>query len=337
MNNVNKSDSPGIVIIGAGAVGSLLGGLLARNGHNVLLIGRSDHVAAINGNGLRIDGVSGPMTIPVKAATSLKCRPDTVFLSVKSQDVESVCREIAPFVRNVPVCTLQNGLRCDTIAGRILGEHTVIGGVVLFNARYRHPGHVTWGSRGSLIIGKISGKNDDRVATMHALLDGIIPATLSDNIAGVRRTKLLVNILGNSMDALTGEPLNRCMKSPDTRKIAASILKEALAVLEKTGAGLEPLPGVPLGRFKAIIKSPLPIASRLLGQISKNITTTSSTLQSLQRRKPTEIDFLNGEIVRLGETVRIATPFNARVVECIRTVERTGRFYTSPELKRMFR
>ena len=333
---MNKSDSPRIVIIGAGAVGSLLGGLLAKNGHNVLLIGRTDHIASINGNGLQIDGISGEFAIPVKAATSLKCRPDVVFLAVKSQDVESACREIAPFVKDIPVCTLQNGLQSDAIAGKILGENTIIGGVVMFNARYRHPGHVTYGSKGSLLLGKVSGNNDERVSAVHALLNGIIPTTLSGNIAGARRSKLLVNILGNSMDALTGEPLNICMKSPVVRKIAVRILKEALTVLEKTGVRLEPLPGVPLGQLKAVIKSPLPIASRLLKQASGKITTTSSTLQSLQRGKPTEIDFLNGEIVRLGKTVHVATPFNTRVVECIRTIEQTGRFYSPPELNQIF-
>ena len=333
---MNTTGSPQIAIIGAGAVGSLLGGLLARNGHNVLLTGKSDHIAAINESGLQIDGVAGKHTIQIMAATSLTLKPDVVFLAVKSQDVAAACHEIAPFVNDVPVCTLQNGLRSDATAGSILGEHTIIGGVVLFNAHYRQPGHVTYGSKGSLIIGSMSGKNNGRIAAIHTMLNRVTPTTLSDNIAGARRTKLLVNILGNSMDALTGEPLNICMQSPDIRKIAIRILKEGLAVLEKTEVKLEPLPGVPLGRFKTAIKSPLPIAARLLGEVSKKITTTSSTLQSLQRRRPTEIDFLNGEIVRLGATVHCATPFNTLVVECIRTIEQTGRFYTYPELKQIF-
>ena len=239
-------------------------------------------------------------------------------------------------MKDVPVCTLQNGLQSDAIAGRILGAHNIIGGIVMFNARYRHPGHVTHGCTGSLIIGNVSETADDQVAAVHTLLNGIIPTTLCSNIPGARRAKLLVNILGNSMDALTGEPLSICMKSPVIRRIAARILKEALTVLEKTGDGLEPIPGVPLGLFKAVIKSPLPIASYLLEQIGREITTTSSTLQSLQRGRPTEIDFLNGEIVSLGEKLHSAAPCNTRVVTCIRTIEQTGRFYTYPELKHIF-
>jgi len=333
---MNQSISPQTAIIGAGAVGSLLGGLLAKNGVDVTLVGREDHITAINENGLQIDGISGEFTLPIKAKTSLTFKPDAVLLAVKTQDVEKACREIAPLAKDVPVCTLQNGLQSDAIAGRILGEDNIIGGVVMFNAQYRHPGHVTHGSNGSLIIGKVSGKNDDRVLSLHAMLNDSIPTTVTDNIAGARRTKLLVNILGNSIDALTGKPLNVCMEAPEIRRITTLILKEALAVLEKTEVGLEPIPGVPLLPFKTAIKSPLPIASMLLRKISSKITTISSTLQSLQRGRPTEIEFLNGEIVNLSEKVQIATPFNAGVVECIGTIEQNGRFYSFAELKDIF-
>lgn len=333
---MNNPDKPQITIIGAGAVGSLLGGLLAKNGHDVTLIGRNDHVAAINRAGIQIAGISGNATVPVKAETSLRFKPEIVVLAVKTQDVETACREIAPFMEEMPVLTFQNGLRSDAIAGRILGEHNIIGAVVMFNAQYTRPGHVTHGSKGSLIIGKTSENNDHQIHPIQILLNQVIPTTISDTIAGVRRSKLLVNILGNTMDALTGEPMNICMKSADIRKIAARILKEALTVLEKTGTGLEPIPGVPLVPFKAIIKSPLPIAARMLQQISMKITTISSTLQSLQRGRPTEIDFLNGEIVKLGKEIHSATPCNAKVIECIRTIEQTSRFYSSAELKQIF-
>jgi 2-dehydropantoate 2-reductase len=335
-NTMNRQMPAKIAVVGAGAVGSLLGGLLARAGADVTLIGRPEHVEAISRTGLHIEGASGNFTIPLHAENTLNFRPDLVLLAVKMLDVETTCRHIAPYVKDVPIVALQNGVRGDEIAGRVLGERNIIGGIVLFNAQFLKAGQVTHGSAGALLIGNVFQANDERARDVAHLLNRILPTELCDEIKGARWTKLLLNVLGNSLDAMTGMSMRMCMKTPELRKIGTLILKEALKVVEKAGIKLAPLPGLPIPAFKFIIKSPLPISSRLLEFRTGKMDTVSSALQSLRRGRPTEIDYLNGEIVRLGKNMNIATPFNAKVVEVVREIEKTHQFYSLSQIENFF-
>ena len=333
---MNSPTNPKIVVIGAGAVGSLLGGLLARAGSDVTLIGRPEHVAAINKTGLHIDGIVGEFIVPLHAETTLKFRPDLAILTVKMQDMETTCRNIAPSVRDVPILTLQNGVGSDGIAAQVFGESNIIGGIVLFNARYLNPGRVTYGIKGALLIGNVFRANEERVRDIGDLLNHVIPTIICDNITEARWTKLLMNLFGNSLDAMTGVSLGTCMKARGTSRIAALILKEALRVIEKANIRLVSLPHLSITALRLVIKSPLPISSRALQSIRKATDTVSSTLQSLQRGKPTEIDYLNGEIVRLGEKMNIPTPYNSKVVELIHEVEKTRQFVPPSRLESIF-
>lgn len=325
-----------IAIIGAGAVGSLIGGLLSRNGNKVTLVGRQQHVDAINASGLHINGVGGDFTVAVHAATACTFTPDLVIIAVKTPDMEDACRSIAPFVHNVPVCTLQNGVRSDAIAARFFGKEHIIGGIVMFNARHLNPGQVTWGSRGTLTIGNVYQPDDTEVIKIAELLNTVIPTIISNNIYGARWSKLLWNIFGNTIDALTGNSLQRCMATEETRLLATLILKEALFIIEKADITLAPLPVIDIDKLAQSIKAPPPDAANRLQTLASSIDTMSSTLQSLKRRKLTEIDFLNGEIVNLGQTMNIATPYNSKVVELIREIEKTHTFFTPERLKEAF-
>ena len=328
-------EKPEIAIVGAGAVGSLLGGLLAHAGHRVTLIGRSEHIRAIKKEGLHINGASGSFTVECPAAESLMSPPDIIILAVKMQDLESACRTIAPLVKNVPVMTLQNGIGSDALAGSILGKEKIVGGVVLFNAQYSTPGHVTHGSEGALMVGNVPGADEKHLQTVSELLDGIVPVRVSDNFAGIRWTKLFINLIGNSFDALTGIPLGTCMQSRGVSKAAVYVLREAYTITQKTGVTLGSLPGIPAAAFTSVIAMPVPVASRSLRQITKKFTTVSSTLQSLRRGKPTEIDYLNGEIVRFGKKLNIPTPCNTKVVELIKEIEKTETFYSIPQVEKI--
>jgi 2-dehydropantoate 2-reductase len=333
---MNQQPTPKIAVVGAGAVGSLLGGLLARAGKDVTLIGRPEHVEAINKNGLHIDGILGEFTVPIQAEETVRFRPDLVLLTVKMTDLETTCRQIAPYVTDIPILTLQNGVRSDAIAGNILGEQNIVGGIVLFNAKFLNPGHVTYGRKGALVIGEAFQENGKRVRDVGDLLSLVTNISTCDNIQGARWTKLLINILGNSLEAMTGESLRACMNIRGTRRVGTLILKEALEIIEKNRIWLVPLPDVPITAFKPIIKSPLLVASRMLQFVTGSTDTVTSTLQSLRRGKPTEIDYLNGEIVQLGRKINIGTPYNSKVVELIREIEKTHHFYSPSQIESYF-
>ena len=325
-----------IVILGAGAVGSLIGGLVARAGEDVTLIARREHAAAINADGLRIDGVLRPLTIPVKAVETLDFQPDLALLAVKTQDIETTLSPIRAYLASAPLVTLQNGVRSDEITASLLPKENILSGVVMMNVQYLQPGQVTYARRGSLLIGEAFGQNGPRTKEIQALLNRAIPTSLSSNIQGAHWTKLLVNNLANGLEAMSGLPAREALGHPGLRKISLLALKEGYQAIQKAGIRLAPLPGLPMPFLLFIIRSPLAASDLGLRAYTLSLRTLSSTLQSLRRGRLTEIDYLNGEIVRLGQQVGMAAPYNAKVVELVKEVEKNHRFYSPAELVRRF-
>lgn len=325
-----------IAVVGAGAVGSLIGGLLARAGEDVTLIGRKVHVDAIHEKGLSIEGALGAMSVPVKAAETLDFRPDLVLLSVKTQDVESTCKSIKAFIKDTTVITLQNGVSSDNILASFVPKENIVSGVIMLNAQYLEPGKITYARVGSLLISEAFGSNGKRIRGIQSLLNRAIMTDISDNIRGAHWSKLLLNNLGNGLEAMTGLTVGECMDHKELRIIGIHILREGYRVIRKAGIILAPLPGVPVSMLKVISMSPLLIASRILRSSMGSLKTVSSTLQSLRRGRPTEIDYLNGEIVRLGKQLRVPTPCNSKVVKAVKRVEETSRFLTPGELAEIF-
>lgn len=332
---------PKIAVVGAGAVGSVIGALLARAGADVTLVARQEHVRAIQNRGLLVDGVLGQFTVHPRAVTELDFRPDLAMLTVKAQDLAATCQAIQPYVQGAPVLTLQNGVRGEAIAASCLGQENVVGGIVVFNARFLQPGRVTYSVPGSLLIGQTLAGNGQRVRSqrareIQAVLNQAIETRTCSNIHGAHWTKLLVNSLGNSLEAMTGLSYSECLRHRTLSKIGILVVREGLRIVDKANIKLASLPGLPLFMFKTTFKLPLPLASRVLKATTGSLDTLTSTLQSIRRGRPTEIDFLNGEIVALGQQVGVATPYNSRVVELVHQVEQSQEFYSPASLERQF-
>lgn len=337
---MSENQQPHIAIVGAGAVGSLLGGMLARNGKHVTLIGNQSHIEAIQQKGLRIEGVAGEFTVEIKAAETLDFLPDVAFISVKTQDVKQTCEQIKPYIGNIPIIMMQNGVFSSEIAGSIFGKENIISCILLLNVRFQEPGVVKYVNENPIIVGKAFGKNDEaRIKEIQALLKTLARTEISENILGVQWSKLFINAMSNALDGMTGLPMGEYTQHRGLRRIGVLILKEALQLVGKADVHLESLPGIPLSVFKAMISLPLPIATWLLRYAMSsrgNDEIITSTLQSLRRGKKTEIDYLNGEFVRLGRQIGYPTPYNAKVVELIHEVEHSGSFYTPEELSKIF-
>jgi 2-dehydropantoate 2-reductase len=325
-----------IAVVGAGAIGSVLGGLLAHAGEDVTLVARKEHVDAIHQSGLRIEGALGAFTVPVRAAEALDFRPDLVLLSVKTQDVATACEQMKPNARDVPIITLQNGVRSDDIVASFFPKEYILSAVVMFNGQYLKPGQVTYGGGGPLVIGEAFTDNGPRVREIAELLRRAIPTEVSDNIRGAHWTKLLQNNLGNGLEAITGLPVIEVMRDADVRKIGLLSVKESYQVIKKAGFRPGPLPGL-IAPVLLLARAPLSVGMWMLSKSGGSVkSVVGSTVQSLRRGRTTEIDYLNGEIVRLGKEIGIETPFNSKVVEMVKEVERSGRFYPPEELVRRF-
>ncbi len=325
-----------IAVAGAGAVGSLIGGLLSEAGEDVTLIARPDHVRAIQKKGLHIGGIPGNSVIRVSAAESLTFRPDVLLLAMKTQDLESACRQVRDLAQSSTIVTLQNGTRGDSIAAAFFPRENIISGVVMMNAQYLEPGKVTLAHAGELVIGSAFGRNNEKVREIKVLLDQAMKTEISENISGVRWSKLLLNNLGNGLEAMTGRSIRSCMHDAVIRRIGIYTLREGYHVIRQSGYRLGSLPGVPATLLKIIASAPDFVAGFFLKRSMGHLKTLSSTLQSLKRGRPTEIDYLNGEIVRLGRQTGIPTPLNSAVTDIVKDIEKTGRFYTSGDLAGRF-
>jgi 2-dehydropantoate 2-reductase len=323
-----------VAVIGAGAVGSVVGGLLARAGEEVTLVGRRAHVDAVNRDGLRIDGALGALRVRVGAAERLDVRPELALLAMKTQGVAAAARELAPRLAGVPVVTMQNGVRSDGLVADVLGRDHLLSCVVLFGATFLEPGRVTYAPPGSLVLGVPFGPLDERARTVAALLARAVPTRLSDDIAAAHWAKLVVN-QNNALPAVTGLSIQEVNRRPALRRLSVLLMREALAAIAAAGIGLASLPRLPAPAVKAMLRTPMPVASRLLGLLSRSLGSTpalGSTLQSVRRGEKTEIDYLNGEVVALGRRTGTPTPCNAAVVDLVHRVEETGRFLTEAEV-----
>ncbi len=326
-----------IAIIGAGAVGSVFGALLDRAGQDVTLIARPAHVAAMRRQGLRVDGYLGSFTAPVAAAEVLDFRPDLALLAVKTQDVLGALRGNLAFLAGVPLVTLQNGVRSDELAASLLPAQQIVGGVVSTLAIYLNPGSVTLGYPGPLVIGRPGGPRDAQVEAVAGVLGQAVPTRVTDNVRGARWLKLIVN-LNNALPAATNLAMTEVYADPFLRRLAVMMMREGLRVAARAGILLESLPDVSVTLARLVSVLPVGVAANVAGAKARRFAAgqplLGSTLQSLRRGRPTEIDYLNGEVVRLGQELGVPTPLNASVVGLVHRVEETGRFWEAAEVGR---
>jgi len=323
-----------IAVIGAGAIGSVVGGLLAKAGEDVTLIARPAHAEAVNANGLLIEGPDGSLRIPVHAQQRLDFTPDLALLTVKTHDVTAVAREVQPYVADVPLVTMQNGTRSDDMVAEVLGRENILSCVVMLVVTFLDPGRVTYVRPGALVLGVPFGPVDQRAREIANVLGKAVPTSLTDNIRGAHWTKLIVNE-NNALPAITGLSVQEIDRRPEMRRLATILMKEAAATIRAAGIRLDALPQLPAFALEAMLGLPTPMAVMLSRLMSRSLGSTpvlGSTLQSVRRGKKTEIDYLNGEVVALGRSVGRATPYNEAVVGLVHQVEATGTFLTPEQV-----
>lgn len=329
-----------IAVIGAGAVGSVLGSLLWRAGEDVVLVGRAAHVAAIRAAGLNVQGVLGGFAATPHAEERLSGKPDLALLTVKTQDVVTALRESAAMLGGVPIVALQNGLRSEELAASVVRADQLVSGVVSLHAQYLVPGHVVLMQSDGLLIGRPSGTNDEVVERIRQVLDKAVPTSVTSNIRGARWTKLIVN-LNNVLPALCDTSFKQVYADPFLRRLAVCLMREGIAVARRAGVRLEALPGtsVPLVQLVAYLPAALAgaVAARKAAKLETRWPLRGSTWQSVARARPTEVEYLNGEIVRVGKDLSVPTPLNALVMALVQRVAAERRHLTARELEQAFR
>jgi len=295
-----------IAVMGAGAVGCYYGGMLARAGHEVTLVARPHHAQAMNAQGLLLETQAFSQRVRVAAHTDASAvrSAQWVLLCVKSTDTESAGRALAPHLaEGAVVLSLQNGVdnaeRLQAVIGR-----PVIPAVVYVATAMAGPGHVRHHGRGELVLAP-SPASADIAATLGA---AGVPVQLSDNVAGALWAKLVLNCAYNALSAITRLPYGELMESPglEVPQVMRDIVHECLQVAQASGIAL------PADTLQAVLR----LAASMPAQMS-------STAQDLARGKRSEIDHLNGFIVRRGEALGIATPVNRLLHTLVRLLEKS--------------
>ena len=297
-----------VAVLGAGAVGCFFGGMLARAGHQVTLIGRPVHVDAFRKSGLQFEGLKFNERIPVDASTEAEAVRGArlVLFCVKSTDTDEAAAQIAPYLdAGSIVVNLQNGVdNIERIRARV--SQTVIPAVVYVATEMAGPGHLKHHGRGDLVIGALDGKiSVNSLEMTRNLFEAAgVPVVISDNVAGELWAKLVVNCAYNAISAITQLPYGKLIAGAGIRETMRDVVEETLAVAKASGVQMTP-----------------DMLARVYKIADAMPTQYSSTAQDLARGKPTEIDHLNGFVVRRGEALGVATPANRALHAVVKLLE----------------
>ena len=293
-----------VAVMGAGAVGCYFGGMLARAGHEVTLVGRPQHVEAIRRDGLRMETRTFDERVRLRAVTDAGelQAADVVLFCVKSMDTESAGRQLRPVLRpGALVLCLQNGVDNADRLRAVLPEHAVAAAVVYVATEMPGPGHLRHHGRGELVIEPVAGS--ERVA--QALRAAGVPTDVSPDVRGALWLKLILNSAYNAISAIANKPYGPCVESEGIWDVMRDVVDECLAVAAAEG-----------------VKLPTDAHAATRKLVESMPAQFSSTAQDLARGKPTEIDFLNGYVVRRGEALGIPTSANRVLWALVKLIEK---------------
>ncbi len=305
---MTQAETIRVAVFGAGAVGCFFGGMLARAGHRVVLIGRQAHVEVFRKSGLHFEGLKFNEHVRVEASTDAQAVRGArlVLFCVKSTDTESAAAQIAPHLdAGALVVNLQNGVdNTERIQARM--PQPVIPAVVYVATEMAGPGHLKHHGRGDLVIGSLnknsSNEWNERIKAWFEAAG--VPVVISENVAGELWAKLVVNCAYNALSAITQLPYGKMIQGPGIRDTMRDVVEETLAVAEAAGVRMAP----------DMLARTYRIAEAMPAQYS-------STAQDLARGKPTEIDHLNGYVVRRGEALGVPTPANRALHALVKLIE----------------
>lgn len=304
-----------ICMLGTGSLGSTIGGTLAQGGSEVYFIDQwKEHIDKINENGLKMTDEKEDWYVKVDARTSAEGMGpvDLVIVLVKSfatKEAVSQLKETNVIGENTLVMSLQNGLGNEETIAEVVGEANVISGKTYVGGRLLSPGYVSAGVKGKYTyIGELTGEITDRI---QAVCDEFNKAGLlcevSDNIKGLIWDKLLINVAAGALCGITRLPYGPLYEEEYIKETAVAAIQEGIDVAKAAGVKLK----------SEDPEYPWYAASEGLPETFK-----TSILQSLELKRPTEIDFINGSVVEWGKKFGIPTPVNRTLVTCVKGIEK---------------
>jgi 2-dehydropantoate 2-reductase len=296
-----------IVIVGAGAIGSLFGALLVKN-NTVVLVGRTPHITAIQHNGLNIIGKTH-LHVRLSAVESVKdvsISPNLILLTVKSYDTQTAVKQTLPLLHDeTVVVSLQNGLGNIEKIGHLVDKNRIIAGVTTHGAIFSNPGVIRHTGKGKTILGELDGTRSKRLENIVRLFNEVgIETQISDDVVKEIWAKAIINSSINPLTAFFNCKNGYLLENPLLHKIVEAICEESTNIAQVEGIKLT-VPDM-IQRTKEVIRD--------------TASNYSSMLQSVQQRKKTEIDSINGKLLTIGKQHRIDTSLNKILVELVKSL-----------------
>lgn len=299
-----------IVVIGAGATGCLFAAFLTKSKEEVWLLDKNkDQAEKINLAGISVEGVSGTWQAKIKATADIQeiGKADLVLLCVKSFNTKQAIQQIKPILKeNTKILTLQNGIGNLEIIAEIVGEDKVIAGLTNQGVTLIDTGKIHHAGTGETIIGVIDGKTPVELRSIREIFNKIgLETKMTRDIKSLIWSKLIINVGINALTAITRLPNGKLTEYEGTKRILRDAVTEAVRIVKRK-------------RIKLIFDDPLAKVEAVCESTANNY---SSMLQDILRKKRTEIDFINGVIVRLGQEMGINVPTNKLLLDLVKTIE----------------
>ncbi|MBI4707787.1 MAG: 2-dehydropantoate 2-reductase [Candidatus Omnitrophica bacterium] len=308
-----------IVIVGPGAMGCLFAAFLSKSKEEIWLLDkRKERAALIKEQGIIIEGVSGSWKTAIKISTDAKeiGKADLVIIATKSYDTKEAIAQSRPLIgEKTQILTLQNGIGNTEIISEVLGsDDNIIAGVTNLGATLVKQGHTRHAGKGETIIGRVDAKLPVEMRAIRELFNKTgIEVKFSRDIKSLLWSKLIINAGINALAAITRLNNGKLLDYEGTRKIMREAVVEATKIAKRK-------------RIKLVYDDPLAKVEAVCEATSTNV---SSMLQDILNKKRTEIDFINGVIVRLGQEMGIPVFTNTILVNLVKTIEESYKYIIS--------
>lgn len=322
--------SPRLLIEGVGGIGGVMAGRLIAAGYRPALVTSNNAITdAVNRDGLRLIEKKETRRVEAVAHTRLDDLPadarfDVALLVMKANPVVEVARAtVGHLAEDGYLVTCQNGIVEDAVAGAV-GAGRVVSAIVGWGGTMHAPGVAEKTGPGAIHLGELDGRITDRVRGLAAVLEAVTPVVVTANIRGALWSKLAINCTITTLGALTGETLGVMLRDRRVRTAFLGLYREVIDTAGALGVRLERIAANPrllylpkrAGLMRRYLKDKLvQVIGRKYGRLK------SSSLQSLERGRPTEIDFLNGYVVEQARQAGIEVPLNTTLVRLIKEIE----------------
>lgn len=307
-------------------MGGLLAARLQLAGHEVQLVARGTHGALIAKHGLELRGGFGNATVPLTVVEQLDS-VDLALLCVKLQDSASALATHAGGIGPAPTVLVQNGIDGFRIARAFLATDQLFGAISLIAANYTADGLITVTNPSDILLGRGTGPADAESQRIASVLNDAVPTSAINEFEGAMWTKLVFNMV-NAIPAITGMSVQEVGNNPWLVRLPAAAMREAAAIGRSAGIAFGRIHSIDAELIEAIATQSLRDTAAFVrtsaGDMGE-VPNLASMLQSVRRGKPTEVDFLNGAVVRVAESIGQTAPINHALTSLVHRVERRRR------------